>query len=93
MVLEYPIMNIKIYSTPSCTYCKTAKAFLTSKNVAYEDVDVSVDATAREEMVTKSGQLGVPVFDIDGQIVVGYNEKLISKMVGIGEEAKSENVQ
>lgn len=76
-------MTIKIYSTPACTYCKMAKDFLTSQNVPYEDVDVSVDATAREEMVEKSGQLGVPVFDIDGQIMVGYNKQLLSKVVGI----------
>lgn len=76
-------MTIKIYSTPSCTYCKMAKEFLTTHNVAFEDVDVSVDAAAREDMVNKSGQLGVPVFDIDGQIMVGYNQQLLSKVVGI----------
>lgn len=76
-------MTIKIYSTPSCTYCKMAKEYLTSHNVAYENIDVSVDAVKRDEMVEKSGQLGVPVFDIDGQIVIGYNQQLISKMVGI----------
>lgn len=78
------IMTIKIYSTPACTYCKMAKEFLTSQNVPYEDIDVSVDAVAREDMVEKSGQLGVPVFDIDGQIMVGYNQQLLSKVVGIG---------
>lgn len=77
-------MKIKIYSTPACTYCKMAKEFLSIHNIPFENVDVSVDAQAREDMVNKSGQLGVPVFDIDGQIVVGYNEQLISKMVGIG---------
>jgi glutaredoxin-like YruB-family protein len=77
-------MTIKIYSTPACTYCKMAKEFLTSHNVPFVDVDVSVDATQREEMVEKSGQLGVPVFDIDGQIMVGYNQQLLSKVVGIG---------
>mgnify|MGYP003450186167 FL=1 len=80
-------MTIKIYSTPACTYCKMAKEFLTSQNVPYEDIDVSVDAAAREDMVEKSGQLGVPVFDIDGQIVVGYNQQLLSKVVGIGADA------
>lgn len=63
-----------------------AKEFLTSHNVAFVDVDVSVDAAAREEMVDKSGQLGVPVFDIDGQIMVGYNQQLLSKVVGIGSD-------
>lgn len=64
-----------------------AKEFLTSHNVPYEDIDVSVDAVAREDMVEKSGQLGVPVFDIDGQIMVGYNQQLLSKVVGIGASA------
>ncbi len=82
-------MTITIYSTPSCTYCKQAKEFLTSHGVSYQDIDVSVDAARRDEMVDKSGQLGVPVFDIDGQVVVGYNEQLISKMVGIGAPAAS----
>lgn len=76
-------MTIKIYSTPSCQYCKVAKEFLTSHNVAYEDINVATDPVAREEMVTKSGQLGVPVFDIDGQIMVGYNEQLLTKVIGI----------
>jgi len=83
-------MTIKIYSTPSCGYCKVAKEFLNSHNVPFTDVDVSVDATAREEMVQKSGQLGVPVFDIDGQIVVGYNEQLLSKVAGIDTEVSPE---
>lgn len=86
-------MTIKIYSTPSCTYCKMAKEFLTSQNVPFEDIDVSVDPVQRDEMVSKSGQLGVPVFDIDGQIMVGYNQQLLSKVIGIGttgtEEAPS----
>ena len=80
-------MTIKIYSTPACTYCKMAKEFLTSQNVPFEDIDVSVDAAAREDMVEKSGQLGVPVFDIDGQIMVGYNQQLLSKVVGIGADS------
>lgn len=66
-----------------------AKEFLTSHNVPYIDVDVSVDATAREEMVEKSGQLGVPVFDIDGQVMVGYNQQLLSKVVGIGSNTEA----
>jgi glutaredoxin 3 len=85
-------MTIKIYSTPACTYCKTAKDFLTSQNVPFEDIDVSVDAAARETMVEMSGQLGVPVFDIDGQILVGYNQQLLSKVVGIGSQSQSEEL-
>ncbi len=76
-------MTIKIYSTPACGYCKVAKEFLTSHNVPFTNVDVAADPAAREEMVQKSGQLGVPVFEIDGQIIVGYNQQLLSKVVGI----------
>lgn len=86
-------MTIKIYSTPACTYCKMAKEFLTSHNVPFVDVDVSVDAAAREEMVEKSGQLGVPVFDIDGQVMVGYNQQLLSKVVGIGAAADASSTE
>lgn len=70
-----------------------AKEFLTSHNVSYVDIDVSVDAVAREDMVEKSGQLGVPVFDIDGQIMVGYNQQLLSKVVGIGAEASKTDAE
>jgi glutaredoxin len=66
-----------------------AKEFLTSQNVPFEDIDVSVDPVQRDEMVQKSGQLGVPVFDIDGQIMVGYNQQLLSKVVGIGTTGSS----
>jgi glutaredoxin-like YruB-family protein len=76
-------MTIKIYSTPACTYCKLAKDFLTSQNISFQDVDVSKDPAEREDMVSKSGQLGVPVFDIDGQVMVGYNQKLLSKVIGL----------
>ncbi len=76
-------MTIKIYSTPACGYCKMAKEFLTSHNISFVDVNVAADPKEREEMVEKSGQLGVPVFDIDGQIIVGYNESLLSKVVGL----------
>ncbi len=63
-----------------------AKEFLTSKNVPYEDINVAADPVAREDMVNKSGQLGVPVFEIDGQIIVGYNQQLIMKVAGISAE-------
>jgi glutaredoxin 3 len=76
-------MTIKIYSTPACGYCKLAKEFLTSHNIQFTDINVAVDPAEREAMVQKSGQLGVPVFEIDGQIIVGYNQALLSKVVGI----------
>ncbi len=55
--------------------------------MAYEDINVAADPVAREDMVTKSGQLGVPVFDVDGQIIVGYNQQLLVKVIGINVDA------
>ena len=75
--------NITIYSTPSCVYCKIAKEFLKTNNVAYTEKDVASDSVAREEMIKKSGQLGVQVIDIDGEIIIGFDKTYIAKKVGI----------
>ena len=74
---------VKIYSTPSCVYCKMAKEFLKSKDVPFEEANVLLDEVARDEMIQKSGQLGVPVIDIDGKIVIGFDREEISKLAGI----------
>lgn len=71
--------NIKIYSTPTCPWCKKAKAYLTEKGVEFESVDVSSDEKAQKEMIDKSGQMGVPVLDIDGKIVIGFDVEAIDK--------------
>ena len=60
------IKKITIYSTPTCVYCKMTKEFLQKNNIPYEELNVAEDEKAREEMVQKSNQLGVPVIDIDG---------------------------
>jgi glutaredoxin 3 len=73
--------NIKIYSTPTCVYCKMAKEFFKSKGINYQEFNVAADDAAREEMVQKSGQLGVPVIDIEGEIFVGFNRNEIEKAV------------
>ncbi len=75
--------NIKIYSTPTCPWCKRAKAYLTEKGIAFESVDVSSDANAQKEMIDKSGQMGVPVLDIDGKIVIGFDKEKIDKLLGL----------
>lgn len=74
-------MQVTIYSTPTCPYCKMAKEFFTEQNVAYEDIDVSADHAKADEMVKKSGQMGVPVIDIDGEIVVGFDRAKIEKIL------------
>ena len=67
-------MKIIIYTTAGCVYCKMAKEFFERNNISYEEKDVS-DDIARQEMIEKSNQLKVPVIDIDGQIIIGFDEE------------------
>ena len=75
--------KIKVYSTPTCPYCFTLKEFLREKGFEFEDVDVSQNEKALKELVEKTGQLGVPVIDIDGQIVIGFNKEKICELLNI----------
>ncbi|OGZ36708.1 MAG: NrdH-redoxin [Candidatus Portnoybacteria bacterium RIFCSPLOWO2_01_FULL_43_11] len=75
--------KVKIYSTPTCVYCQTLKTFLKEKGIEFEDLDVSIDEKAREEMIEKTGQMGVPVTDIDGEIVIGFDKEKISKLLNL----------
>lgn len=75
--------KIRLFTTPSCIYCHTLKKFLGEHKVAFEEIDVSKDRAALEEMVQKSGQMGVPVAEIDGEIVVGFDKSKISKLLNI----------
>lgn len=77
--------SVKIYSTPTCMYCRMAKDFFQKNGVVYEEVDVSENMDARKEMVEKSHQLGVPVIDIDGEIFVGFNRAELERALGLGE--------
>lgn len=72
-----------IYSAPSCIYCKMLKDYLRSHNVSFTEKDVVGDLEAREEIIHKSHQMGVPVADIDGEIFVGFNRAEIAKKLGI----------
>ncbi len=74
---------VKIYTTPSCVYCRMAKEFFKKNNVAYEEIDVITDDKLLEEMVQKSHQMGVPVIDVDGEIFVGFNRPDIEKALKI----------
>ena len=71
--------TIKIYSTPTCPWCKKAKAYFKENNIKFTDVDVSADEAAQKEMVDKSGKMGVPVIDIDGKILVGFDQAKIEE--------------
>ncbi|MSU55956.1 MAG: glutaredoxin family protein [Candidatus Taylorbacteria bacterium] len=75
--------QVTIYSTPACVYCNAAKAFFKEKDVAYTEHNVAIDQDKRKEMIEKSGQMGVPVIDIDGQLVVGFNQPKIKQLLGI----------
>ena len=66
-------MKVKIYTTPTCPWCKKAKEFFKSKKVPYQEVNVYDDEKGRAEMIKKSGQMGVPVLDINGKIIVGFD--------------------
>ena len=80
-----PVTNfmVKVYTTPACPYCFTLMEFLKEHNIKFEEIDVSKDKKAREEIIKKSGQMGVPVIEIDGQIVVGFDKEKIVKLLKI----------
>lgn len=75
--------RVKIYTTPSCVYCKMAKEFFKNNSVQYEEKNVAIDASAREEMIAKSGQMGVPVIDIDGKLIIGFDEPRLKEALGL----------
>ncbi len=75
--------QVKVYSNPTCPYCKMAKQFLADNNILFQDMDVSSSQSLAQEMISKSGQMGVPVLDIDGQIVVGFDKGKIKQLLGI----------
>ena len=73
--------KVTIYSTPTCVYCKMAKDFFTKNGIAYEEHNVAADETAREDMFNKSHQMGVPVIDVDGTIVIGFDKKNLETLL------------
>jgi len=75
--------SVTVYSTASCPYCVRAKEYLKANDVAYTDVDVAADEAAGQTMVEKSGQMGVPVLDIEGEIIVGFDKEKIKNALGL----------
>jgi glutaredoxin-like YruB-family protein len=78
-----PQPKVIVFSTPTCTYCNAAKRYFRQKGIHFKDVDVSRDPAAARDMVRRSGQQGVPVIDIGGKIVVGFNQPKINQLLGI----------
>lgn len=75
--------KVKVYSTSTCPWCVKAKDFLKQHNVEFEDINVAEDVEKQTEMIMKSGQMGVPVIDIDGTIIIGFDVDKIRKMLKI----------
>jgi len=76
-------MQVKVYTTPACPYCYTLKEFLKEHNVEFEEIDVSQNEAARDEMIKKTGQLAAPVIEIDGQVIAGFDKEKITGLLGI----------
>lgn len=75
--------KVGIYTTPVCVYCRKAKDFFTAHNVPYEEYNVIADAQRRDEMIKRSGQMSVPVIDVDGALVVGFDERRLKELLGV----------
>lgn len=75
--------KVMVYSTPTCPYCIRTKQFLKEHNVDFEDIDVSINKVRTDEMIQKSGQMSVPVLDIDGEIIVGFDKAKIEATLGL----------
>jgi glutaredoxin 3 len=75
--------TVKVYSTPTCPFCIRAKQFLKESAVSFEDIDVSTNHDAAGEMIKRSGQMGVPVIDVEGELIVGFDKDKIKKALGI----------
>jgi len=73
--------KVVIYSTPTCPYCKRAKEYFSRKGISYTDIDVAQDREKAKEMTQKSGQMSVPVIIIDDEIVVGFDQALLDKLL------------
>jgi len=74
-------MKVVIYTIPTCPWCKKTKQFLKNNKVKFQNIDVSKNLAKKKDMIKKSGQEGVPVIDIDGKIIVGYDEKELKKLL------------
>lgn len=72
-------MSVKIYSTPTCPWCAKTKEFLKENKVSFKDIDVSSDEKAAQHMIDISGQRGVPVIEVNGKVIVGFDEDKLKK--------------
>jgi glutaredoxin-like YruB-family protein len=75
--------RVLVFTTPTCPWCQRAKQYLRQKQIPYREVDVSRDAAAARDLVRRTGQMGVPVVEIDGRPVVGFDQRAIDRLLGL----------
>lgn len=75
-------MDIKVYTTPNCTWCKKLKEWLKKNKLSFQELDISENDNYRDEVIEKSGQMAVPMSDIDGKVIVGFDEKALMEATG-----------
>ena len=75
--------KVIVFSTPTCSFCNAAKSYFRQKGVKFKDIDVSRDPAAARDMVRRSGQQGVPVIDIGGKLIVGFDRPKINHSLGL----------
>jgi len=80
---EIRMNQVTIYTTPSCGWCTRAKSYLIDNQISFVEKDVSVDRAAATEMISKSKQMGVPVLDINGSIIIGFDQRGINSLLGL----------
>jgi glutaredoxin-like YruB-family protein len=75
--------KVLVFTTPTCSWCQRAKTYLRQQNVRFREIDVSRDAAAARDLVRRTGQTGVPVIEIDGRPIVGFDRPKIDKLLGL----------
>ncbi len=77
------MVRVRVYTTPTCPWCVKVKEFLSENDTSFEEVDVSRDPNAAREMVERSGQMGVPVTDVDGEIIIGFDVEALKRALNL----------
>ncbi|MDA8438960.1 MAG: glutaredoxin family protein [Propionibacterium sp.] len=75
--------RVLVFTTPTCSWCQRLKTYLRERNVQFREIDVSRDATAARDLVRRTGQMGVPVIEIDGRPIVGFDKPQIDRLLGL----------
>ena len=78
-------MTVKVYTTLTCPYCYTLKEFLKEHNIEFEDIDISKDEKVKDEIIKRSGAIGAPIIDVEGEIIVGFDRAKIVKLLKLKE--------